>query len=67
MEAMKGLFVDGDRKAAGATTLYIHANDAKQIAEVIRFKRAEDLDRSYSSAGWTAGCWPTPCVRTTSQ
>jgi imidazolonepropionase-like amidohydrolase len=32
-------------KAAGATTLYIHANDAKQIAEVIRFKRAEDLDR----------------------
>ncbi len=45
MEAMKGLFVDGDRKAAGATTLYIHANDAKQIAEVIRFKRAEDLDR----------------------
>ena len=45
MEAMKGLFVDGDRKAAGATTLYIHANDAKQIAEVIRFKRAEGLDR----------------------
>ena len=45
MEAMQGLFVDGDRKAAGATTLYIHANDAKQIAEVIRFKRAEELDR----------------------
>ena len=45
MEAMKCLFLDGDRKAAGATTLYIHANDAKQIAEVIRFKRAEDLDR----------------------
>ena len=45
MEAMKGLFVDGDRKAAGATTLYVHANDAKQIAEVIRFKRAEGLDR----------------------
>lgn len=45
MEAMKGLFVDGDRKASGATTLYIHANDAKQIAEVIRFKRAEELDR----------------------
>ena len=37
MEAMKGLFVDGDRKAAGATTLYIQANDAKQIAEVIGF------------------------------
>ena len=45
MEAMKGLFVDGDRKASGATTLYVHANDAKQIAEVIRFKRAEGLDR----------------------
>ena len=45
MEAMKGLFVEGDRKANGATTLYIHANDAKQIAEVIRFKRAQELDR----------------------
>ncbi len=45
MEAMKGLFVDGNRKAPGAATLFIHANDAKQIAEVIRFKRAEDLDR----------------------
>ncbi|MGB1926724.1 MAG: hypothetical protein ACPHL6_09340, partial [Rubripirellula sp.] len=31
--------------AKGATTLFVHANDAKQIAEVIRFKRAQDLDR----------------------
>ena len=45
MEAMRGLFVDGDRNASGATTLYIHASDAKQIAEVIRFKRSEDLER----------------------
>jgi len=45
MEAMRGLFVEGDRSAKGATTLFVHANDAKQIAEVIRFKRAQDLDR----------------------
>lgn len=45
MEAMRGLFAAGDRSAAGASTLFIHANDAKQIAEVIRFKRAEDLER----------------------
>ena len=45
MEAMRGLFAAGERTAAGATTLLVHANDAKQIAEVIRFKRAEDLER----------------------
>ena len=45
MEAMRGLFAAGERTAAGATTLFVHANDAKQIAEVIRFKRAEDLER----------------------
>ena len=45
MEAMRGLFVDGARNAQGATTLFVHANDAKQIAEVIRFKRTEKLDR----------------------
>ncbi len=45
MEAMKGLFATGERTAPGATTLYVHANDAKQIAEVIRFKRAQELER----------------------
>ncbi|MDA8696123.1 amidohydrolase, partial [Flavobacteriales bacterium] len=45
MEAMRGLFAEGERSAQGAATLFVHANDAKQIAEVIRFKRAEDLDR----------------------
>ena len=45
MEAMRGLFAEGERSAPGAATLFVHANDAKQIAEVIRFKRAEDLDR----------------------
>jgi hypothetical protein len=45
MEAMRGLFKEGARNASGTTTLFIHAGDAKQIAEVIRFKRAEDLER----------------------
>ena len=45
MEAMRGLFVNGNRKTSGAATLFVHADDAKQIAEVIRFKRAEDLER----------------------
>lgn len=45
MEAMRGLFKEGARNASGTTTLFIHAGDAKQIAEVIRFKRSEDLDR----------------------
>jgi imidazolonepropionase-like amidohydrolase len=45
MEAMRGLFAAGDRSAKGAATLFVHANDAKQIAEVIRFKRAQDLER----------------------
>jgi len=45
MEAMRGLFASGDRDAGGAKTLFVHADDAKQIAEVIRFKRAEDLER----------------------
>jgi len=45
MEAMRGLFVDGKRGDEGAKTLYVHADDAKQIAEVIRFKRAQGLDR----------------------
>ena len=56
MEAMRGLFVDGARNAQGATTLFVHANDAKQIAEVIRFQARRETSTVWSSSVvWTAG------------
>jgi imidazolonepropionase-like amidohydrolase len=43
MRAMSGLFASGDSPAS--QTLFVHAQDAKQIAEIIRFKRAMNLER----------------------
>ncbi len=63
MEAMRGLFAAGDRNAAGATTLFVHANDAKQIAEVIRFKRAEDLERVVLVGGLDSWMMADPLAR----
>jgi imidazolonepropionase-like amidohydrolase len=43
MQAMGGLFAPDD--ASASQTLFIHAHDAKQIAEIIRFKRAMEIPR----------------------
>ena len=56
----------GARNAAGATTLFVHANDAKQIAEVIRFKRAETWSAWCSSADGQLDDGRSACGKTTS-
>jgi len=43
LQAMGGLFAPSTSRQA--QTLFVHAQDAKQIAEIIRFKRAQQLDR----------------------
>ena len=57
MEAMRGLFAARSTAVPqGASTLFVHANDAKQIAEVIRFQARRETSTVWcSSADWTAG------------
>ena len=47
----------------GRATLFVHANDAKQIAEVIRFKRAEDLERVVLVGGLDSWMMADPLAR----